>query len=184
MKSEEKNVVRLWHRRMGHINFDNLVKLNHIQAARDMPKITKPANTICKPCRHGKQIRVRFKAKEYSTWNPLGLVHTYLCEPARTQSLKGESYFMLFIDDYSRMTWVTFLREKSWAFEKFKAFKALVENETDLKIKCLRSDRGGEFTSNEFEEFFENHGIKRHISATRTIEWNCRKKELNCTRNG
>jgi hypothetical protein len=58
---------------------------------------------------------------------------------------------MLLIDDYSRMTWVTFLKEKSEAFEKFKAFKALVEKETDLKIKCLRSDRGGEFISNEFE---------------------------------
>jgi hypothetical protein len=60
---------------------------------------------------------------------------------------------MLLIDDYTRMTWVSFLKNKSEAFEKFKAFKALVENETDLKIKCLRSDNGGEFTSNEFEEF-------------------------------
>ena len=54
---------------------------------------------------------------------------------------------MLLIDDYTRMTWVTFLKEKIEAFEKFKDFKALVENETNLKIKCLRSDRGGEFTS-------------------------------------
>jgi hypothetical protein len=58
---------------------------------------------------------------------------------------------MFLIDDYSRMTWVMLLKEKSKAFEKFKAFKALVENETDLKIKCLRSDIGGEFISNEFE---------------------------------
>ena len=55
---------------------------------------------------------------------------------------------MLFIDDYTRMTWVTFLKEKSEAFEKFKIFKAKVENETNLKIKCIRSDNGGEFTSN------------------------------------
>ena len=50
---------------------------------------------------------------------------------------------MLLIDDNTRMTWVTFLKEKSKAFEKFKSFKSLVENETDLKIKCLKSDRGG-----------------------------------------
>jgi hypothetical protein len=58
---------------------------------------------------------------------------------------------MFLIDDYTRMTWVTFLKKKSQAFEKFKAFKALAENETDLKIKCLILDNGGEFTFNEFE---------------------------------
>jgi transposase InsO family protein len=103
---------------------------------------------------------------------PLELVHTDLCGPTRTQSLQGEKYFMFLIDDYSRMTWVTFLKEKYEAFEKFKEFKALVENKTNLKIKCLRSDRGGEFISNEFEEFCELHGIKRHFSAARTPQHN------------
>lgn len=60
---------------------------------------------------------------------------------------------MLFIDDYTRMTWIIFLKEKSESFEKIKSFKDLVENEIDLKIKILRTDRGGEFTSNEFNNF-------------------------------
>ena len=53
---------------------------------------------------------------------------------------------MLLIDDYTRMTWVCFLEKKSEAFEWFKIFKETVENETDFKIKTLRSDNGGEFT--------------------------------------
>jgi hypothetical protein len=162
----------LWHKRMGHMNFDNLVKISTKQAVRDMPKITKPTSTICKQCQHGKQSRVNFKTKEYATSKPLELVHTDLCGPSRTKILQGESYFMLLIDDYTRMTWVSFLKNKSEAFEKFKAFKALVENETDLKIKCLRSDNGGEFTSNEFEEFCEIHGIKRQYSTARTPQQN------------
>jgi transposase InsO family protein len=107
----------------------------------------------------------------------LELVHIDLCGPTRTQTLKGESYFMLFIDDYTRMAWLTFHKEKSEAFEKFKAFKALVKNETDLKIKCLISYRGGEFTSYEFDEFYENNGIKRDFSTVRTPKnkWSCRK---------
>ena len=60
---------------------------------------------------------------------------------------------MLFIDDYSTMNWVPFVKEKSKSFMKFKAIKALVENETTLKIKCLRSDNGGEFTSTEFNRY-------------------------------
>jgi transposase InsO family protein len=75
---------------------------------------------------------------------------------------------MYIIDDYTRLTWVYFLKEKSEAFEKFKTYKFLIENETDLKIKCLRSDNGGEFTSKEFIQFCENHGIKRQFSSPRT----------------
>jgi transposase InsO family protein len=70
------------------------------------------------------------------------------------------------------MTWVGFLKKKSEAFDKFKVFKEMVENETDLKIKCLRSDNGGEFTSNDFEIFCEKHGIKRQFSTARTPQQN------------
>jgi transposase InsO family protein len=68
---------------------------------------------------------------------------------------------MLIVDDYTRLTWVLFLKEKSETIEKFKIFKSLVENETDIKINCLRSDNGGEFMSKEFTQFCENYGIKR-----------------------
>jgi hypothetical protein len=78
----------LLHRRMGHINFDNLVKLNKTQVVKDMLRISKPTDTICKPCQLGKQKRVSFKTKEYSTSNPLELVHTDLYESTRTQTLR------------------------------------------------------------------------------------------------
>jgi len=99
-------------------------------------------------------------------------VNTNICGPTRVRSFQGDRYFILFIDDCSRMTWVTFLKEKSKSLDKFKYFKEMVENELDMKIKCLRSDRGGEFTSNEFNMFCENHQIKRHIYAPRTPQWN------------
>jgi transposase InsO family protein len=79
---------------------------------------------------------------------------------------------MLIVGYYTILTWVFFLKEKSEAFEKFKIYKSLVENETDLKIKCLRSDNGGEFTSKEFIQFCENHGIKRQFLASRTPQQN------------
>ena len=75
----------------------------------------------------------------------------------RTKSPRGEEYFILFIDDFSRMVWLRLMKHKGEAFKKFKSFKALVENESDYKIKRLRSDRGGEFTSNEFFDFCEEH---------------------------
>jgi transposase InsO family protein len=160
----------LWHRRLGHISFDNLIKSNKKEAVRDLPKIIKPSNPICKPCQMWKHTKVRFKTKEHSSSRPLELVHSDLYGPTRTKSLHGEHYFMLVIDDYTRMTWVYLLKDKSKSFEKFKAYKAFVENETDLKIKCLRSDNGGEFTSKKFIKLCEDHGIKRQFSATRTSQ--------------
>ena len=96
-----------------------------------MPEITKPTNVICKHYQHGKQTKVEFKTKEYSMTRPIEIVHTDLCGKMRTKGLEGELYFMLLIDDYTRMTWVCFLKKKSEAFECFKIFKEMVENETD-----------------------------------------------------
>jgi len=70
------------------------------------------------------------------------------------------------------MTWVSFLKEKLEAFEKIKIFKAHVENETNLIIEFLRSDTGGEFTSNEFKTFCKTRGIKRHFSSPRIPQQN------------
>ena len=70
---------------------------------------------------------------------------------------------MLMIDDYTRMTAVSFLKKKSEAFECFKIYKELVENETDFKIKCLRSDNGGEFTSKLFQQYCDENGIKNNF---------------------
>jgi transposase InsO family protein len=162
----------LWHRRMGHMHFDNLVKVSKREEVREMPQITKPTNTLCKHCQQGKKTKTKFKSKEYSTTKPLEIVHTDLVGPTTTKGLKGERYFMLLVDDYTRMTAVFFLKNKSESFENFKIYKEMVENEMDSRIKCLRSDNGGEFTSKEFMDYCRNHGIKRQFFIARTPQQN------------
>jgi transposase InsO family protein len=162
----------LWHRRMGHAHFDNLAKFIKREAVREMPQIMKPTNTLCKHCQQGKQTNTRFKSKEYSTIRPLEIVHIDLVGPTTTKGLKGERYFMLLVDDYTRMTTVFFLKNKSEAFENFKIYKEMVENEMDSRIKCLRSDNGGEFTSKECMDYYNSHGIKRQFHVTRTTQQN------------
>jgi hypothetical protein len=127
----------LWHRILGHLSFDNLVKVSKREVVKDIRKIIKPTNSISKHCQLGKKTEVRFKTKEYSTSQLLELVHTDLCGPTIIRSIQGDNYFMLIIDDYIRMTWFSFLKEKYQAFEKFKSFKEHVENEIGIKIKFL-----------------------------------------------
>lgn len=135
----------MWHKILGNINFENLIQLNKKEAIRDLPVIKNLSSSVCKQCQHGKKTRVKFKTKEHSTTKPLEIVHVDVCGPMRTTRLKGERYFLLFVDDFTRMTWIFLLKKKSKTFSCYQTFKESTENECDMKIKCLRSDNGGEF---------------------------------------
>jgi hypothetical protein len=92
---------------MGHIHFDNHVKVIKREIVREIPHITKPTNALCKNCQQGKQTKTRFKSKEYSTTRPLEVVHTDLIGPTTTKGLKGDKYFMLLVDDIQE--WLQFV---------------------------------------------------------------------------
>jgi transposase InsO family protein len=96
------------------------------------------------------------------------IVHTNLVGQTRTKGLKGEQYFMLLVDDYTRMIVFFFLTKKLEAFDNLKMYKDMVENETDSKIQCLRSYNEREFSSKEFMDFCSKHGIKRQFPISKT----------------
>ena len=108
------------------------------------------------------------------------LINSNICgnlEP----SLGGWKYLLLFVDDFTCMTWVYFLKAKSEAFEKFKEFQNLVERETKEKIGTVRTDNGGEFTSNEFQNYCKDKGIKRHFTNADTPQQNGVTERMNRT---
>ena len=80
----------LWHKRLGHTIFDNLVNIRKINAIRDIPKMCKLNQVVCGPCQHGKQTRTSHKTKEFSTTKPLEIIHAYLSAPTKTLALQGE----------------------------------------------------------------------------------------------
>jgi transposase InsO family protein len=97
------------------------------------------------------------------------------------KGLNGKQYFMLLVDDYTRMTTVFFLRKKSEAFKHFNIYKEMDETEMELKIKCLILDNGGEFTSKEFIYLCGKHGTKRQFSTAMTPQQNGVVKRKNKT---
>ena len=139
---------------------------------KGLPQIVQPPSS-CESCILAKQHRESFPVGgSYRARTPLKIVHTDVCGPMQTPSLGGSIYFLTFIDDFSRKTWIYFLKQKSEAFEKFKEFKTLVEKQSGLYIKVLRSDRGGEFSSNEFLDFCRCHGIKKQFTTRYTPQQN------------
>lgn len=115
--------------------------------------------------------KVPFPPCERNT-NILELVHSDICEFNGELTRGGSRYFITFIDDCTRYTHVYLMKTKDGAFDKFQIYKALVENQNGMKIKNLRSDRGGEYFPNEFNLFCEEHGIIHQRTAPYTPQHN------------
>ena len=109
----------------------------------------------------------------------LELVHTDLLGPSLVASLGGSRYYITFIDDSSRNVWVYFLKNKFDVFETFKKWKAMVETEIGLKVKCLRSDNGGEYIDGGFSEYCAAQGIRMEKTIPGTPQQNGMAERMN-----
>jgi hypothetical protein len=157
----------LWHQRLGHIGEKGLRTLHGKGMVEGMSNCTLDFD-FCENCIYGKQNRVRFPSGATRAKGILELIHSDVFGHVPIPSLGKSVYYVSFIDDFSRNTWIYFLRKKSEVFDKFKEFKALVENQTEKKIKVLRTDNGGEFCGNEFKEFCKKCGIARQKTTPYT----------------
>uniref|UniRef100_A0A2N9G6Q3 CCHC-type domain-containing protein n=1 Tax=Fagus sylvatica TaxID=28930 RepID=A0A2N9G6Q3_FAGSY len=129
--------TNLWHRRLGHMSEKGMKVL---LSKGKLPNLKSVEFDMCESCILGKQKKVSFlKGGRTPKSKKLELVHTDLWGPSPIASLGGSRYYVTFIDDSSRKVWVYFLKNKSEVFETFKKWRAMVETETDLKLKCLRT---------------------------------------------
>ena len=104
----------LWHKRLAHLNFKNLNKLASKGLVKGLPFISSKKDKICDACEMGKSKRSSHKSiSESSITQNLKLLHMDLCGPISTESFSGKKYILVIVDDFSRYTWVEFLRKKS-----------------------------------------------------------------------
>jgi transposase InsO family protein len=148
-----------WHSRYGHIHFDALRKFAKREMVCGLPLIER-VGQLCDSCLAGKQQRSPFPQKAlYRATGLLDLVHGDLCGPITPVTPGGKRYFLLLVDDCSRYMWLTLLATKDEASDAIKRFMAEVEREAERKVRTLRTDRGGEFTSNELNRYCEQLGV-------------------------
>jgi hypothetical protein len=158
-----RQLCELWHRRMGHLHHGALGGLGEI--VTKVPQFSLEHQDVCRGCVLGKFAKASFPSSDSRSAGILDLVHTDVCGPMSQKSLSGCEYYLTFIDDYSRKTWIYFLKAKSMVFAWFQEFRALVENQSGKRIKVLRSDNGGEYSSRQFVDFCAQHGIRREMTV-------------------
>lgn len=144
-----------------------------------LPDLKIDHDGTCKGCAKGKNIKNPFPKSETKTKSTLELTHLDVCGPMPSTSLSGYEYYLTFIDDYSRKTWIYFLKGKDEVFGKFKEFKALIANHSEKKIKILRTNNGGEYTSKDFEVFCKEswNQERTNHSLQSSTKWCCGEKE-------
>lgn len=170
-----------WHRRLGHVNSNYLNQMSEAVEGLNLVEKVNITKSTCSTCCEGKQSRLPFKHVGTRADDVLKVIHTDICGPMEVSSIGGAKYFLLFIDDYSRMIFVYFLRNKSDALACFKEFKAKVENQTNKKIKTIRSDNGLEFCNKEFDMFLQKEGIIHQKTNSYTPEQNGMSERCNRT---
>ncbi|GJR20216.1 putative ribonuclease H-like domain-containing protein [Tanacetum coccineum] len=164
---------KLWHRRLGHINFKTMNKLVKGNLVRGLPSKLFENDQTCVACQKGKQHRASCKSKTVSSISqPLHMLHMDLFGPTFVKSLMKKMYCLVVTDDYSRFSWVFFLATKDETSGILKSFITGVENLIDQRVKVIRCDNGTEFKNKEMNQFCERKGIKREFSVARTPQQN------------
>ncbi|KAF6203143.1 hypothetical protein GE061_003559 [Apolygus lucorum] len=165
-KKQESQV--LWHKRLGHLNAKSMMLLREGLATGMTYD-----NTFfkrCIACIKGKHSRLPFKSSKFRAKEKLELVHSDVCGPMSVDSWSGSRFALTFTDDCTRKTFVYMMKHKSEVKEIFREFKALVENQTNKKIRILRTDNGTEYVNNDLKKFFKDSGIVHQTTVRYTPE--------------
>ena len=171
-----------WHRRFGHLGVGSLQKLADQKLVKGFNYDFSKEIGFCQACIEGKPHKTTFPDKGgRRAVEPLELVHGDVCGKIETSSLGGGHYFLTLIDDNTRHVWMYILRSKDKVFEKFVEWKSLVENQSGRKLKTLRTDNGGEYTSNEFVSYLKKEGIRHEYTVPITPQQNGVAERMNKT---
>nr|GEZ48849.1 hypothetical protein [Tanacetum cinerariifolium] len=163
----------LWHRRLGHLNFKTINKLVRHNLVRGLPTKCFENDHTCTACLKGKQHKASCKSKLVnSVTKPLHTLHRDLFGPTFVSSISHKWYCLVVTDDFSRFTWIFFLKTKDETSGILKKFITEIENLKDLKVKIIRCDNEGEFRNKEMNDFCSQKGIKREFSNARTPQQN------------
>ena len=169
------------HRRLGHISADAIRTLVRQGAVTGINLVDNGRTIDCESCEYAKTTRKAIrKEREDPLADSFGAeIHSDVWGPSPTMSLGGRRYYITFTDDHSRFTRLTLLRTKDEALDAYKTFASWAETQHNVRVKRLRSDRGGEYTGDNFTKFLNEQGTERRLTTHDTPQHNGVAESLN-----
>ncbi|CAL2271706.1 unnamed protein product [Prunus armeniaca] len=171
--SKQKQIW-LWHRRLGHPSFSYMKHL--------IPYLFlgfKDSDFTCDTCILAKSHRVPYPLSTNKCTTPFTLIHSDVWGPSPITAPSGVRWFVTFIDDCTRMTWLYLLKNKNEVFSRFQSFHKQMKTQFNDQIQILRSDNGGEFVNHDFQTYFQQHGIIHETTCPQTPQQNGVAKRKN-----
>nr|GEV11748.1 retrovirus-related Pol polyprotein from transposon TNT 1-94 [Tanacetum cinerariifolium] len=166
MARASSNKSWLWHQRLSHLNFDTINDLARNDLVSGLPKFKYHKEHLCPSCEQGKSKRASHPPKPVpNSRQRLHLLHMDLCRPMRIASINGKRYVLVIVDDYSRYTWIHFLRSKDEAPEVIKTFLKRITVLLQSPVIIIRTDNGTKFKNQVLKEYFDT----TLVEAARTM---------------
>ncbi|GJS79925.1 retrovirus-related pol polyprotein from transposon TNT 1-94 [Tanacetum coccineum] len=173
LSKASKSKSWLWHRRLNHLNFGTINDLARKDLVRGLPRLKFEKDHLCSACQLGKSKKFSHRPKSENTnMEVLHTLHMDLCGPMRVQSIKGKKYILVIVDDYSRFTWVKFLRSKDETPEFVINFLKQIQVGLNKTVRFIRTDNRTEFVNLVMSEYYESVGIFHQKSVPRTPQQN------------
>nr|GFB17373.1 retrovirus-related Pol polyprotein from transposon TNT 1-94 [Tanacetum cinerariifolium] len=163
----------LWHRRLSHLNFDAINHLARQGLVRGILKLKFEKDHLCSVCAMGKSMKKSQKPKSGDTnQEKLYLLHMDLCGPMRVESVNRKKYILVIVDDYSRFTWVKFLRSKDEAPDFIIKFLRMIQVRLKVLVRRIQTDNGTEFVNQTLRHYYEEVGISHETLVARSPQQN------------
>ena len=179
--------IKTWHDRMGHLNWDAIKPIwsDNLPLLGVKLDTSDPPHQTCPGCAAGKAKCRMFKSagsRRTRSTQPIERIHSDLTGPMEVDSvIGGKCYACVFTCDNTSFAWVYLLKSKDQTLSTFKHFTLMIKKSTGHKIKFFRSDRGGEFMSDDFTKFLEEQGIIWETTAPGTPQQNGVAERMNQT---
>ncbi|GKA01905.1 retrovirus-related pol polyprotein from transposon TNT 1-94 [Tanacetum coccineum] len=173
LSKASKNKSWLWHRRLNHLNFGTINDLARKDLVRGLPRLKFEKDHLCSACQLGKSKKHTHKPKtENTNLEVLNTLHMDLCGPMRVQTINGKKYILVIVDDYSRFTWVKFLRSKDETPTVVIKFLKQIQVGLNKTVRFIRTDNGTEFVNKTLYDYYESVGIFHQKTVPRTPQQN------------
>ncbi|GJR47363.1 retrovirus-related pol polyprotein from transposon TNT 1-94 [Tanacetum coccineum] len=182
LSKASKNKSWLWHRRLNHLNFGTINDLARKDLVRGLPRLKFEKDHLCSACQLGKSKKHTHKPKtENTNLEVLNTLHMDLCGPMRVQTINGKKYILVIVDDYSRFTWVKFLRSKDETLEVVIKFLKQIQVGLNKTVRNICTDNGTEFVNKDLTDYYERVSIFHQKTVPRTPQQNDVVKRRNRT---